>query len=283
MTGTIYILLPVHNRREITRRFVTCLKAQTFRNWHLVLIDDGSKDGTAEMVREEIESLSVITGKGEWWWAGALQQGYLWLRTTAVTPDDVVLIINDDTEFETDFLARGLELLRGHERSLFTALCYCRQDGRLLDAGVRVDWGRFAHEPVTTVDEINCLSTRGLFMRAGDFFATGGFHTTLLPHYGSDYEFTIRAGRLGMRLLTDPSLFLRVDSTTTGSHSVGRASLWVELKTLFSKRSVLNPWYRSVYIALACPWRWKLLNWGRVWTDAVKQVARVAVRGWRKG
>jgi len=76
----IYILLPVHNRLEITQRFITCLKAQTYQKYHLILIDDGSSDGTAEMVQENISSLTVVRGKGSWWWAGALQQGYRWLR-----------------------------------------------------------------------------------------------------------------------------------------------------------------------------------------------------------
>ena len=76
MKKCIYILLPVHNRREITRDFIDCLVAQTWQNYHLVLIDDGSTDGTDQMVREQVENLTVIRGKGEWWWAGCLQQGF---------------------------------------------------------------------------------------------------------------------------------------------------------------------------------------------------------------
>ena len=51
MKGSLYILLPVHNRCDITREFIDCLKAQTFQDYHLVLIDDGSTDGTEQMVR----------------------------------------------------------------------------------------------------------------------------------------------------------------------------------------------------------------------------------------
>src|SRR5207237_231210 len=45
----IHVLLPVHNRKVTTEKFVRCLKAQAGADWHLVLIDDGSADGTAEM------------------------------------------------------------------------------------------------------------------------------------------------------------------------------------------------------------------------------------------
>ena len=64
MKPCIYILLPVHNRREITRDFIDCLVTQTCQNYHLVLIDDGSTDGTDQMVRERVENLTVIRGNG---------------------------------------------------------------------------------------------------------------------------------------------------------------------------------------------------------------------------
>ena len=78
----LYILLPVHNRRETTRRFLECLRAQTFQDYHLLLIDDGSTDGTAEMAREFISTLTVLGGSGDWWWAGSLPlREDLWLPT----------------------------------------------------------------------------------------------------------------------------------------------------------------------------------------------------------
>jgi glycosyltransferase involved in cell wall biosynthesis len=83
MNPCIYILLPVHNRREITKVFIDCLEAQTWQNYHLVLIDDGSTDGTEQVVRERVENLTVIRGNGNWWWAGCLQQGFNFLKKRA--------------------------------------------------------------------------------------------------------------------------------------------------------------------------------------------------------
>jgi len=78
MTPWVYVLAPVHNRRATTEKFIRCLLAQTHVNWHLVLIDDGSKDGTEAMARALVRdtSLTVLRGTGNWWWAGSLQQGY---------------------------------------------------------------------------------------------------------------------------------------------------------------------------------------------------------------
>src|SRR5690349_15986687 len=121
-TPRIFVLLPVHNRRATTALFLDCLLAQTYRDWHLVLIDDGSSDHTAEMVRARVPSLTVLRGKGSWWWAGALHQGYRWLKRQALKADDLVLIINDDTQFEPDFLANAVKATK--PKSLLLAQLY---------------------------------------------------------------------------------------------------------------------------------------------------------------
>ena len=265
----LYILLPVHNRCEVTRRFMACLTVQTHQSFHLVLIDDGCSDGTAEMVSENIGPLTVIRGTGDWWWAGSLQQGYRWLKKQDIPFGAIVLIINDDTEFEADFLEQGIQRIRQRQRTLLLAQCYSRQTGRLIDSGVHVDWRRLTYEQASAPERINCLSTRGLFLHTADLFEIGGFHPILLPHYGSDYEFTIRAYRMGMTLLTDQKVRLRLDEETTGFHRVVSDSFFVRLGQIFSKRSPLNPLYGSLYIVLCSPWFWIPVNIARVWLAAV--------------
>ena len=77
MMTKVFILLPVHNRRHITERFIDSLLAQTYNKYQLVLIDDGSTDGTADMVSMKVppDKLTILSGNGTWWWAGSLQQG----------------------------------------------------------------------------------------------------------------------------------------------------------------------------------------------------------------
>lgn len=279
MSEMIYILLPVHNRSEVTRRFIECLKVQTYRDYHLVLIDDGSSDGTAEMVRENIRSLTIIRGTGDWWWAGSLQQGYRWLKRQIVPGTDFVLIINDDTEFEVDFLQNAISFLSSRERTLLLAWSYCRENGCLLDVGVHVDWSKFTFEQATTPAEINCLSTRGLFLRLSDFFTIGGFYPMILPHYASDYEFTIRARRKGMQLVSDASCWLRVDQTNTGFYKLSDYSFKKFICKIFSKRSVENPFMWAAFITLSCPWQYKLKNLFRVWLIFLGTIYR-SIRFW---
>ncbi|NTW58825.1 MAG: glycosyltransferase [Nitrospirae bacterium] len=254
----------MHNRKEVTRRFTGCLAKQTYHNYHLLLIDDGSTDGTAAMVRAQIPSLTVITGTGNWWWGGSLHQGYLWLRKNAASPTDIVLIINDDNEFDPDFLEKAVEALRSRPKTFLLSECFGRKTGQWIEAGIHVDWKQFTFEHASAGKPMNCMSTRGLFFRVEAFSIVGGFHPLLLPHYLSDYEFTYRAGQKGITLATDPSVRVRLDESTTGYNRVEDASLLGRLKKVFSRRSAINPLTLSMFVALACPWQWKLMCWLRI-------------------
>lgn len=273
MTDKLHILLPVHNRCATTAKFVECLKQQTHTNYHLIMIDDGSSDGTAEMARQRVAQLTVITGDGKLWWAGALQAGYDWLRARPDTFSDLVLIINDDIGFQPDFLSKGVFLLKQRKDSLLLAHCYSMQTGELLDSGIHADWMRLKFEPATTPEQVNCLSTRGLFLRVSDFIRTGGFYPRLLPHYASDYEFTMRAARKGMNLVTDPTLELWVDESTSGHTEIAAGSVSSVLGALLSNKTLVNPVKWTIFVLLSCPLQWKFLNLLRICWGTLLQVA----------
>jgi GT2 family glycosyltransferase len=277
--GMLYVLAPVHDRRATTEGFLQCLKAQTDRNFHLVLIDDGSRDGTADAARATGLPLTVLSGTGDWWWGGSLQQGYLWLKERPRTGGEVVLIMNDDTRFDPDFLAAGRAALARHPGALLLAQAYDAHSGAFLDAGVRADWDRLQFLPASDPAQVDCMSTRGLFLRLEDFLALGGFHPHLLPHYGSDFEFTLRAHRRGHALVSDPSVRLRSDQSTTGDRDPDAASsLGDYLRRRFSKRSVLNPWYWTTFILLSCPPAKVLPNLWRVWWDFLVRAKKAVTR-----
>lgn len=266
--------MPVHNRIEHTRAFVGCLRKQSFQDYHLLLIDDGSRDGTADMVISELTRVSVIRGDGNWWWAGSLQKGVEWLVAQEVADSDLVLIINDDSFIDEGFLQTAVDILDDPGVTLLLPQAYCRESGKLIDCGVHVDWRRLKFDPPGSLDEVNCLSTRGLFLSMGTFRRIGGFHPRLLPHYLSDYEFTIRAQRKGCRLVCDPRLKLWMDNNSTGYHTVRDETFTGFCRKFFSNKCAMNPLYWAAFVVLACPWRWKPKNLQRIVFRGVKSVVR---------
>lgn len=250
----IYVITAVHNRYAITEAFVQKLLAQSVKNWNLILVDDGSTDGTAEMVKGLIPQAVILQGDGNLWWGGALHEAYKYVKTN-VADSDYVFISNDDVDFPSDYVERAIALLEKNPDTIIAGCGISKQTGEQVDGAVNFDFlkggGTQGHE----VENFgNCSSTRSIFLRASDMKKIGGFHPFLLPHYGSDYEWTIRAHRKQkMKILCVSSLKYAVNEMTTGDHaSKGRT-----LKQVFQKRSTSNPVYKATFCFLASPWGFK--------------------------
>ena len=214
------------------------------------------------MARSLVPDLTLLRGNGDWWWAGGLQQGYLWISRAGVPDDDLVLMINDDTEIGPGFLANAVAVMQPH--GLLLAQAY-RSNGDFCEAGVFWDWPNLRCTGVSAHDEMNCFSTRGLFLYAGDLLKIGGFYPRALPHYLSDYEFTIRAHRQGFALCSSPDVSLRYFEDLTGIRSTVGLSIWNTLKTNLSIRSSSNPFHWTSFVILASPRRYMISNLVRVW------------------
>jgi GT2 family glycosyltransferase len=256
-TERVFVIVPVHNRRHVTGRFVDCLCRQTWPRWTLVLVDDGSTDGTADMVREKIESAVVVRGRGDWWWAGSLQQGLDAVRGLKPNADDMLLICNDDVEFAEDFIATAVAALRMRPRTLLLAREKNAATGDIAETGVEADFRNLSFGIAADPARINCLSTRGLWLRWRDTGTIGGFHPRLLPHYLSDYEWTIRAHRRGLRCLTLPEVHAVYQPTGVSGHVDLSAPLGPMefIRRSFSRKSRVNPVSWVVFVLLASDWR----------------------------
>jgi len=143
--------------------------------------------------------------------------------------------------------------------------CYSSRTGVLLEAGVEADLVNLQFKPAPSPERINCCSTRGLFVRWQDVREIGNFHPRFLPHYLSDYEWTIRAHKKGYQLRTMPDLKLWMDETTSGFRSFDDLDFGTFVRRYFSYRSTLNPWHWSAFTILTSPPARVPLNLLRIW------------------
>ena len=269
MGAHLYILLPVHNRRAITVNFVEALARQTYREFTLILIDDGSLDGTADAVRKIFPEVVVLIGTGNWWWAGCLDQGCRYLEKNGIRDDDILALLNDDVVVSAEFIADAL----GEFLEMRDVLLLARQrdadSGREIDqgGGVRVDLREMRFAAAARPEEINCLPTRGLFLRWRDMKRAGGFIPQALPHYLSDYEFTLRAARKGLnlRVARKASIGVRMDQSGRSLSDLFAEPRARRILLIFSRRYKDNPVTWSVFVwFVASPTR-KLYLWLKIW------------------
>lgn len=269
----LYVVLPVHNRRPITLRCCRDLLKQR-ADFHLVLIDDGCTDGTADAVSDLFtrSTLTVIRGDGKWFWGGSLERARLWLMQNA-HDDDTILILNDDVRIPRGFLRAGFDWIRRNPDSLLQAIAFS-ESGSMVDRGTVVDWSKFRMRPTVDGEQPNLLTTRGLILRCAVMRALGPFYPRLLPHYGSDFEYTHRAYRRGYKLATTPEFSLIMNQDTTGVHRLKDVGTFALLRLMWSNKYSGNPVTLTALILLACPRRYVALNLVRVWRSALLGIAK---------
>jgi len=64
MNPAISVVLPVHNRADVLPRAISSVIAQTLEDWELIIVDDGSTDGSAEIAQSFHDKRIRVIGLG---------------------------------------------------------------------------------------------------------------------------------------------------------------------------------------------------------------------------
>jgi GT2 family glycosyltransferase len=211
---SVFVIIPVHNRLAFTRACLASLREQSFRDFTIVVVDDGSTDGTHLALTTEFPEATLLWGDGDLWWTGAMNQGIGWVIPRAGRHDHV-LALNNDTALPPDYLETLLGLAARHPIALIGSVAVSWDDHeRIVDGGVRIDWRTTrstspaagltwsqAVERLAEAVPVSVLSGRGTLIPVEAFRRVGLYDQERLPHYGADWEFARRAQRGGFELL----------------------------------------------------------------------------------
>ncbi|MFJ8077113.1 bifunctional polysaccharide deacetylase/glycosyltransferase family 2 protein [Streptomyces sp. NPDC096176] len=96
VTGPVTVLVPAHNEEAGIAPTVRSLLASTYRDLHVIVIDDGSTDGTADVVERLADPRVTLVRQPNTGKPGALNTGLLHAR------DDIVVMVDADTVLEPD-------------------------------------------------------------------------------------------------------------------------------------------------------------------------------------
>ena len=54
----VSVIVPTYNRADTIKRAIASVQAQTFQDWELIVVDDGSSDDTASVLAGSIPGWS---------------------------------------------------------------------------------------------------------------------------------------------------------------------------------------------------------------------------------
>ena len=213
----IEIVTPVHNRKSIT---LQCLRSLSRIDRcglavHIIVVDDGSVDGTADAIERNFPDVEVIRESGNLWYAGGTNCG---IRAALKRHPNYILAVNDDSIFHDSFLQRLVHCSRQNPKSVIGPLLLLwDRPHQVFQVGPCWDtwYGGWRHPMRLTpwtvprqAFEVDLIVGNCVLYPVEAILQVGLMKERDLPHCYADAEYTTRMRRSGWKLRIEPSAFV---------------------------------------------------------------------------
>lgn len=276
MNHKVFVVIPVHNRLEYTKKCLASLENQSYKDFDVIVVNDGSTDGTSSSIKKKYPQWTVLKGNGKWWWTKSMYMGVKRALETS-RKGDFILSMNNDCYFKRNYLSQIVKASQQNKRAIVGSLILdAEKPKKVIDAGVKINWKRNLIYGVADkisdklkfytdreiIKDIDTLPGKGSLIPIEVFGKIGNFNYKKLPHYIADYEFFCRAKRGGFKLIVSSKSRLYNFAKQTGSSHIDRhsASYKEIFGLLFGRKSKLNLTDHINFLLLCCPKKYLLRN-----------------------
>lgn len=233
----VSVIMPCYNDGQYIEEALYSLRAQTYLNWELIVIDDGSDEPETLRVLEQLEEMPYVRllRTNHVRPAGARNAGIQAARGTYILPLDA-----DDT-IEPTYMEKAVKILNENPH---VGVVYCKADLFGEQSG---PWG-LPDYSLRAMLQDNIVFVTSMFRRE-DWERVGGFNTNM--HAGmEDYDFWLSILELDREVVQIPEVLfhyrIKPKSRTTGfQNSVEQIK--DTYHTLYRNHTALYEKHRELY------------------------------------
>lgn len=208
---SIAVLLTCHNRSDKTLASLTSLYKCVIPENHVLevfLVDDGSTDGTAEKIKTQFPTVTIIQGDGSLFWNRGM---YLAWQTAVNTKDfDYYLWLNDDTFLKKDAISNLLK--QTFTNSIVCGATQSAENNLITYGGFRKNPDRLVI-PNGTFQECDYINGNCVLIPKEVFELVGNLDP-FFQHALGDFDYGFRAKKCGVNLYIAPNFIGLCESHT---------------------------------------------------------------------
>lgn len=201
-TPEISVILPTYNRAKYLVKCIETVLNQTFQNWELIIVDDGSSDETFNRINPllmDSDKIRYLKHKNR-------KLGYTKNAGIQASFGQYITFIDSDDQYKPEHLASRLDYMKSHPEL------------DLIEGGFDADddiWLADYYHPDQLINLKDCILGPTFFGKRHVFFQLNGF----LPlTYAEDREFWDRAElQFKTAKLSEPCTYIytRADDSIT--------------------------------------------------------------------
>ena len=251
---SVAIIIPVFNRLKDTVSCLESLSNLIYNNYIIIIIDDGSSDGTKDYLYNKFKEVIVIEGDGNLWYSGSMNIG---IKKAIQLNADYILFLNNDNTVKPDFLSNLVNTAKNtSERTIVCSLVKYnmlknsyRFGGGKIIRSIGISYPYSDNTIQYFINKGHPYSTdyaggMGIILSKSQILELGFLDEKHFPMCG-DGEYWLRATRkMGFNLMINPK------SIVYGSAGQGNIRKTASMKQLFrsmvNKRSGQNIKYKLI-------------------------------------
>ncbi len=209
------IVLPSYNRKNLLRETISQLVDQSQHlnqiQTEIIVVIDGSTDGSIEMIKNEFDMVHIVMGNGNWFYTKSMNEGFKYAQK--FNPD-YILTLNDDIILGDNYLKEMTSAISKVEPNSIIGCVALTENKphRILFSGEKkyISWRQKHikyHSNFKIIDDEELkgihpsviLPGRGMLI-PNSVLKEVNYFDEYFVQYHSDTDFCLRAGKAGYKI-----------------------------------------------------------------------------------
>jgi glycosyltransferase involved in cell wall biosynthesis len=153
------IITICYNSEKTIERTITSLRYQTYQNFEYIIIDGGSTDSTLEIIKKNLDVVSILVSEKDEGIYDAMNKGI------DLASGEIVGIINSDDWYENDTLENIFKISSGQSNLVIHGLCRYFNGNEIN----QIIGYHHSNLPIYSISHPTCFVSKSLYIGKGKF------------------------------------------------------------------------------------------------------------------